>query len=129
MKHLKHFFTLACSVLFMLALATPSTAQLVAHYKMDDNAANTTVVDSSPNGLDGTMTVNTSRHPSNPLILSPTAERPRSAACWAGPLLWSTTAFNVGIPVLRSHAEETWSISPSHVALGLALVIRHPSLG
>ncbi len=42
------------------ALAGPVHAELIAHWKMDDNAANTTVTDSSINNLHGTMSVNTS---------------------------------------------------------------------
>jgi len=39
---------------------TPSTAGLAAHWKMDDNAATTSVVDSSGNGNHGTARQNTS---------------------------------------------------------------------
>jgi len=43
-----------------MPLETPSTADLVGHWKMDDNAANTTVLDSSGSGNHGTARRNTS---------------------------------------------------------------------
>lgn len=46
----------------------PSTANLVAHYKLDDDAANTTVVDSSASGFDGTASANTNTLNTNGII-------------------------------------------------------------